>query len=48
MMHQILCNSEELNLKYKNSADVQKIFLRFYFVKKNVEINQMSTDGFVI
>lgn len=48
MMQQILYNSEELNLKYKNSADVQKIFLRFYFVKKNVEINQMSTDGFVI
>lgn len=48
-MQQILYNSQELNLKYKNTADVQKMFLRFFFVKKkNVKINQLSTDGFFV
>ena len=48
VIQQILCNLQELNLKYKNTADMQKMFLRFYFVKENVETNQMSTDGFFV
>lgn len=35
-------------VEYKNTADVKQMFLRFYFVKENVETNQMSTDGFFV